>query len=343
MKSKRTSRLMRLLGMLQNGRGQNTALLAAECGVSRRTIFRDIGLLRESGVPVEFDADNGRFSISGDCLLPATSFTPEEALAVVVLCHELGGRSGVPYQGPARTAALKLEANLPRPLREKLRQMSDAVRIQLNTNSRLHAGDDVYRQLIEALNRRQSVRIRYNSLAEKAEICTKLSPYRMLFSRHAWYVVGRSSVHRAVRTFHVGRIGKLEPLEDPYRIPRGFSIDRYLRNAWHLIAEKGPDWRVVVRFKPLVAQNVAEVLWHKTQRLTFHDDGALDFEVTVSGLHEISWWILGYGDQAEVLEPEELRELVAQRCRRALNQYWRDESSPEDPARRPPRRKLSAK
>ena len=39
-------------------------------------------------------------------------------------------------------------------------------------------------------------------------------------------------------------------------MPRGFSIERYLRNAWHLIPEPGADQEVVVRFQPLVARNV---------------------------------------------------------------------------------------
>ena len=71
----------------------------------------------------------------------------------------------------------------------------------------------------------------------------------------------------------------------------------------------------------MVAQNVAEVNWHKTQKLTFNTDGTLDFQVTVSGLNEISWWILGYGDQAEVLQPPELRRLVAGHAARMLGHY----------------------
>ena len=71
----------------------------------------------------------------------------------------------------------------------------------------------------------------------------------------------------------------------------------------------------------MVAQNVAEVVWHKTQRAEFNTDGTLDFHVTVSGLGEISWWILGYGDQAEVIEPAELRELVVRRAKNLLARY----------------------
>ena len=84
------------------------------------------------------------------------------------------------------------------------------------------------------------MRIRYRSLNEGEEIRTKLNPYRLFFSRRSWYVVGRSSLHRATRTFNLGRIAEIELLDDRYQIPRGFSIERFLRNAWHLIPEPGP-------------------------------------------------------------------------------------------------------
>ena len=98
-------------------------------------------------------------------------------------------------------------------------------------------------------------------------------------------------------------------------------MDRYFRNAWHLIPEKGPDHQVVVRFSKKVAQNVAEVVWHKTQRLQLNPDGTLDFHVTVSGLGEISWWVLGYGDQAEVLQPPARRSIVAGHAARLIQRY----------------------
>ncbi len=315
----RIHRLLELIGLLQAGRGYNAEGLAQVCGVSRRSIFRDLDLLRQSGVPVAFDESQQCYRIPGACLLPPTNFTPEEALALLVLCHELG--HGLPFLSPARSAAVKLESTLPARLRDQLRNVIAAIQIQPTPNNPLEGRKPVYEQLLEAIANRRNVRIRYGSLQEQKEISTRLSPYRMFFSRRSWYVVGRSSIHRAKRTFNLARILQLEPLEDKFQIPRGFSVERYLRNAWHMIPERGPDREVIVRFDKLVAQNVAEVNWHKTQRLELRDDGTLDFHVTVSGLNEISWWILGYGDQAEVLQPPELRKLVAGRVRRMVEKY----------------------
>ena len=272
-------------------------------------------------MPLAFDERQQAHRIPVACFLPPTNFTPEEALSLIVLCHELGNDSGLPFLGPARAAAVKLESSLPARLRDQLRDVAAALHIQPPPTNPLAGCQPIYEQLLDAIANRHSIRIRYGSLKEEKEIVTRLSPYRLFFSRRSWYVVGRSSLHRAKRTFHLGRILQIEPLDDRFQIPRGFSIERYLGNAWHMIPEKGPDREVVVRFTKLVAQNVAEVNWHKTQQIVLHDDGSLDFRVTVSGLNEISWWILGYGDQAEVLQPPELRQMIADRAKRMVEKY----------------------
>jgi proteasome accessory factor B len=254
-----------------------------------------------------------RYRIPGTYFLPPTNFTPEEALALLVLCHELGGSAGPPFMAPARSAAVKLESSLPGRLREHLRSFSRTIQIRQQPRNPLTGQESVFETLLRASANHRCVRIRYDSATEQTEICTKLSPYQLLFSRRSWYVIGRSSIHRSVRTFNVGRIRSLELLEDGFEVPRGFSVERYLGNAWHMIPERGPDYRVHLRFSKMVAKNVAEVVWHKTQQIRHNPDGTLDFTATVSGLGEISWWILGYGDQVEVLQPPKLRELIAQR------------------------------
>jgi len=70
-----------------------------------------------------------------------------------------------------------------------------------------------------------------------------------------------------------------------------------------------------------VAGNVEEVLWHKTQSTHRLTDGRLIFEADVDGVHELCWWVLGYGDQVEVLEPTELRELLVERIERMAAMY----------------------
>lgn len=297
-------------------------------------------MLREAGVPVEYDQDSECYSVAGSLAFREAHLDAHEALALLTLCQQLGGKQGLPFLGAARSAALKLESTLPPQLRDYLQSASRGVQIRLEPKHAMDGHDATYQHVVQAIAARRAIRIQYRSLTEWETIQTKLHPYRVWFSRRSWYVVGRSSFHRAARTFHLGRIVKLETLDERFRIPGGFSLRRYLRNAWHMIPERGLDQDVRIRFQRMVAQNVAEVVWHRTQKLHWNDDGTLDFTVRVSGLNEISWWVLGYGDQAEVLAPRELRQLVAGRCARALAQYG---DVPQEKEAKPPRKSRKRK
>ena len=107
------SRLVQLLGLLQAGKGLNVDGLATACRVSRRTIFRDLDVLRKAGVPLLLDDERGVYRIPGTYFLPPTNFTPDEALAVLALSYELGSHYKFPFYEAAHSAALKLESSLP--------------------------------------------------------------------------------------------------------------------------------------------------------------------------------------------------------------------------------------
>ena len=84
---------------------------------------------------------------------------------------------------------------------------------------------------------------------------------------------------------------------------------------------EGKYYNVHLHFTPKVAGNVAEVKWHRSQRVEWNDDGSIEFYVRVDGLGEIIWWILGYGDQVKVIAPAILAKRVAGVARRMVKQY----------------------
>ncbi|MEM9351402.1 MAG: WYL domain-containing protein [Planctomycetota bacterium] len=332
MNLKRTTRLLKLLQTLQSGQGQNADGLAAACGVGRRTIFRDLETLREAGVPLHFDKADDRYSIPESFFLPSTNFTPAEALSLLVLAGKLGPNDPLPFLEPARAAALKLESSLPGALRDEVRTLTRAIQVRVDQINPLDQQQSHYEQLVDAIAERRVLRMEYDSFTEYEVITTKLRPYRLIFSRRSWYVIGRSSLHDKPRTFNVSRITRLTKLKEKYAMPRGFSVDRYLGNAWHLIPSEGRDYDVTIRFQPLVARNVAEVVWHKTQEIEQRQDGSIDFHCRVSGLSEITWWLLGYGDQAEVIRPARLRAIVAGRAAAMHRLYNEQADAPAEEA-----------
>lgn len=325
MNRQRIQRLVQLLGLLQGGKSRGASELAKASGVSRRTIFRDFETLREAGVPVEYDDERQLYRLPTTYFLAPTKLTPDEAMAVIILCHELGAEDRLPFLADARSAAVKIENMFPENLRERMQAVAHAVSIRLAFTNPMHGQRSNYQALIEAISNSQAIRLSYASLSESKSFRTKFHPYHLVFHQHSWYAIGRSSIHKLVRTLNLGRISDPELLPEKFTIPRGFSLDRYFGNAWRMIPEDGPDERVVIRFSALVARNVAEVQWHPTQTAVINPDGTLTFEATVSGIGEITWWILGYGHHAEVIAPQKLRERVRDHVMQLAKVYGQDD------------------
>jgi proteasome accessory factor B len=324
MKSKRIVRLMKLLRMLQSGRGQNPDGLAKVCGVGRRTIFRDLVTLREAGVPLEFSTHTKRYSIPSGSFGPPSDLTAEEALSLWALANALGNHPQFPFYEGARTGFTKLLKQLPVGVRRKFQRMAKSISFRSLKLSDVAGKLTSYNTILDAIDKRLAIEMVYSSLTEWENITTTLRPYTIVFYQHSWYVVGYSSMHGEVRTFNLVRIESLKPLKKRFSIPSSFDLERRIGNAWSLIPGTGPDDHVVVKFGSLVAHNVAQVSWHKSQRTHLHADGSLTFRATISGLDEIEWWILGYGDQAEVKSPLKLRRSIARRIRNMASTYKSD-------------------
>ncbi len=317
--TQRLRRLFKLLALLKTG-WYNIGSLQTELKVTERQVFRDIKALRHQGYSIETNPETRNYEVHNTVLLPGTKFEMEEVLALMTLCMTDGEPERTPFMKAARRAAMKLRNSLPPAMQDDLRDVGRALTIMPEPIHPLKDFQAIFDELFEAYQSRRSVRIRYKGPTEP-EFETVLEPYRLLFCRHSWYVIGRSSRHHERRTFHIGRITNLEKTNASFEIPLGFTLKQYLGNAWRMIREPGPDQKVTVRFAPRVAQNVADVLWHPTQRIVWNEDGSIDYTVTVSGLGEISWWILGYGREAKVLKPDALRKMIKKHVEDMLELY----------------------
>jgi proteasome accessory factor B len=316
----RLHRVLKLLTVLQTGRRSDARQLAAECGVSRRTIYRDLNIIEKAGIPFFYDRESHRYQIHPTGLMPPINLSLDEALALVLMASELGQAGRLPLFQPARDAAAKIEASLPLSVRAALGSLAPHMAVRPGPTARHNALQDAYKTVQRAIVRREPLEAVYISFYEAGQIRTRLEPYWLLFNERAWYVIGRSSRHRAVRTFKLGRFKSLRPVGDHFTMPAHLTLEKHLGNAWRMIrGDKTYD--VELKFSPLVGPNAAEVNWHKTQRVRWDEDGSVHFAATVDGLDEIVWWALGYGPEVEVLAPPELRERMASLARRMLGLY----------------------
>ncbi len=297
---------------MQAGKSYAVSDLSKMFGTSRRTIFRDLKELEAIGVPYSYDPQRGGYVIGPEFFLPPVDLNLQEALSLLLLVHRASSHIQLPFKKSALFAALKIENNLPSGIRQYCNAAMRNISARAGAQAPIHnmSGlDRTFAQLQNAIAKKRKVTMRYHSLFEGKIIDLELCPYHLFYNHRAWYVLGHSSLHESIRTFKLNRIRELQGTDKCFVGGEKFDLYDYLGSAWSMIPE-GRIYNIKLRFLPKVANNVAEVQWHSTQKVTHNEDGSAIVEFCVDGLGEITWWILGYGDQVQVLAPKTLRDKI---------------------------------
>ena len=321
-KYSRIHRLLKVLALVQSGRATSPGELAEACGVTERSIFRDITELEGAGFRISYNKAERRYSIGGEAFLPPVQLTSDEALAIAVLCEQIARHDRIPFTSPAWKGVSKIFAAMPESLRAEVEAVSQGVFIRTAQSIEPDGFGTVYERIGQAIAARRSLDCKYDSLNPETTDGEEFAfdPYALLFSVRAWYAVGFHHGRGEVRTLKLNRFTGIAVSDRGYEIPAGFHIDGHLGNAWRMMRGE-TDYRVVVRFDECFSETIADTAWHRTQEIEELDGGGVEFRCTVSGLDEIVWWVLSMGPHCEVIEPLELRERVADAAGRMAARY----------------------
>ena len=309
MKDEKFSRVLRLLIRLQSGQSFTVDELAKTLGIVRRTVFRDLKTLKSAGVPCYYDRKTYHHKIDPSFFFPAPDLTKRETLALLLLALKAKDYVYFPFKNSALQAAAKIESNLPPAIRQYCNAVLQNVLIKSEPQVQTASIDKTFEQLQQAILKKRIVSIGYWLSDEHMNIVTDLYPHQLIYDSDIWYVIGRSSRHKAIHAFKLNHIRELKTLNKCFFEEDNFGADDYLGRAWS-IKRGGILYNIKLKFSSEIAQDVAEVQWHSTQTADFQNDGSAIIEFRVDGLSEIIFWILGYGDRVEVLAPQILRKKI---------------------------------
>lgn len=316
----RLSRILQLIVALQGQRYPSARELAEMLDVSRRTVYRDFTALESAGLPVQYDAERQGYSLASSTAFHGLAVDEKEATALLVLAEGEGRTGSLGLAQLAHSGIRKVIAALHESSRARVHALAEMLVSRQPVLQPPPERSALYDLILDALRHRRQIRIWYHDPGDDRVLCTKVSPYRLVCSRHHWTLIGRSSMHRGVAPFRLARIERAEVTGDPAPVPPRFRLDRYVGQSWSL--DRGADHhKVRLRFSAQMAPEVSEVNWHSSQRIEHLPDGRLDLILEIDGMPEIVGWILGFGDQVEVLEPARLRALVREQAQRIAERY----------------------
>jgi predicted DNA-binding transcriptional regulator YafY len=308
------ARQWQLLQMIQGPAGIAVDDAAARLGCTVRTIWRDLRVLEQAGFPLYDDgAGDGRRSIwkleeQFTLGLPVKLTLAETA--ALLMSRDLLRPAGAPAIGAPVTSAFdKIGRVLSRDARLLLEQMRESIGVRA-VGGKLQAPAAEHVALIErALLERRRLDMRYYSMSRDEENRRQVDPYHLTVFDGGFYLVGHCHWRQTERIFAVERIRELRMLALRFQVRAGFDPERYLERAWGIVQGEVVPVRVV--FSRSAARYIRDRLWHPTQRLRELSDGRLEVTLRVADTLELRRWILGYGPEAEVMEPVAVRETLA--------------------------------
>ena len=320
----KASRLLSILMLLQSHERMTAAALAQALEVSERTILRDMDQLSAAGVPVW--AERGReggFRLRPGWSTQLTGMTEAEAHALL-LAGLPGPATDLGLGEAALSARLKLVASLPAPLREQAAEVADRLHIDPVDWYRVPDTPKHLREVAHAVWRSRRIHVRYASW--RRTVWRELEPLGLILKAGAWYIAAREAGQRDVRSYRLASVLEFLPGRASFKRPRGFALAAYWRESQARFEAELRPLQARVRLSP----RALGWLMHgrgpyvELPQEEGSDTGPVGWTPVLLALESIEQGarqILGYGGEAEVLEPALLRTRVAELAGRVRGQH----------------------
>ncbi|HEY5256786.1 MAG TPA: WYL domain-containing protein [Candidatus Baltobacteraceae bacterium] len=299
--------LVRLLNAIDEGRHSFEALKEriAEDGrrPSTRSLRRYLAVLADADFPWYFDRAANAYRFADGYSLKRLELDGDELFGLVAmrsLGASLGGSIGA-YIGDVTD---KLVGSS-RGAKERVATRSPLA-FRLTEIDLGEQGDKVFELLSAAERSSRSVAFAYRDKEGRVTQRT-VDPYGFVVSGGRVYCVAHDHARKAMRTFAVDSVEAADVMAKTFVKPSDFDVEAYAASTISGVLSDGAATEVTVRFEPRVAKaaSAAKVVADRT--VAQRDDGSVEIAYRVANADELVRWVLGWGEQAEIVAPESAR------------------------------------
>ena len=285
-------RLIGILSVLLQEEKITAPELAERFEVSKRTINRDIEALCKAGIPIQTSQGiGGGISIMDGYRMDRTILTSRDMQMILAGLRSLDSVSGSSYYVQLME---KIQAGSSEFITGR-----DSILIDLSSWYRESLAPKI-ETIQDAIGDRHLIKFSYYAPTGESE--RTVEPYYLVFRWSSWYLWGWCLKRKDFRLFKLNRMDGVQKTEKSFEcrevtMPKLFT-EKIFPGGIKVKALFEPDqkWRLVEEFG--------------TSCYTENDDGRLLFTADYTDMDNLITWILTFGDKAEVLEPENVREKV---------------------------------
>jgi predicted DNA-binding transcriptional regulator YafY len=324
----RTARLLNLQMLLsRNPDGIEIEKLAQKCETSKRTVYRDLEVLeQELKIPIwQHDRKRG---IEKGYYLPPLYFTLDEAMNLFLAARIMQNYSSL--CNPSLTSILiKLNNFVPEPIKKQI--LYTIEHIENQSHDKLKISN--FNTIVQAWKSQHRIKFSYQGFLDEKPLERIVEPYFIEPSplRRSPILIGYCHLKKSIYAYNIDNlIGNVIIENSTYTIPSDFNVIEYLNSAWDTYIFDGELSTVKVHFSKQTSRGIQSTIWHPTQKTEFQSDGSMILTLKTRLSLDFRAWILGWGDDIEVLEPDTLRKWVVSVIR-SVRRIYKNGELPEKP------------
>lgn len=173
---------------------------------------------------------------------------------------------------------------------------------------------------LDALRSNTAVRFDYHSYARALPRRVTLEPYFVKLFKQRWYVVGRVTDEKRIKTYALDRMHNVKSTTNTFVLDQTIDPDEYFKHSYGIVVTRNKPVKVVLRADHIQAKYFADLPLHPSQSQTIADTYSL-FTMTLRITDDFVAELLSHGNHITVLEPPELVARMKTELQSALDNY----------------------
>ncbi len=297
--------------LLQSRRVTRAEDIAAHFEISLRTVYRDVAALSEIGIPVVAEAGVG-YSLMKGYLLPPIMFSEDEAAALGMAGLALSKTSDPSLDASIESALLKVKAALPEKQRDRLERVEESVVFGWSSYAPKPDGNvaclvDLQTCLAES----KALQIDYRTGGRGEVTKREVEPLGLIHYLDYWHLIAWCCLREDYRDFRIDRIQKLVITDRRVTRHGDFNLQEYLAKQ----RERDVSLEAKVFFSSLLVGR-ARREWSLGLVSEEEVEGGSILTLNTGSFEWLLGWLLSFREGVSVIEPPELKTLLAEEARK---------------------------